>query len=117
MKSSGRTRRHTRIRKRLGGTENRPRLVVFRSNKQLYAQIVNDVQSTTVLSFSTLHKEFKEKKIKASNKDAAFMIGQVLAQKAKERGITKVCFDRAGYDFHGRIKALAEGARKGGLVF
>lgn len=117
MKDTGRTRRHSRIRKRLSGTHGRPRLVVFRSNKHIYAQIVNDTESVTLLSLSTVHKEFKGKKVKSANKETAFMIGQLLAQKAKAQGLSAVCFDRAGYDFHGRIKALADGARKGGLVF
>jgi len=115
MSNTGRARRHSRIRKRLAGTHGRPRLAVFRSNKHIYAQIVNDTQSATLLSLSTAQKEFKEKKVKSANKDAAFMVGELLAQKAKAQGLSTVCFDRAGYDFHGRIKALADGARKGGL--
>jgi len=117
MKGIQRGRRHARIRKSLQGDTTRPRLVVFRSGKNIYAQIIDDSKSATVLSFSTVSKEFKEKKLKGSNKDAAFMVGEALAKKAQAQGITQVCFDRAGYLFHGRVKALAEGARKGGLAF
>lgn len=117
MKDIHRGRRHARIRKSLQGDAARPRLAVFRSGKNIYAQIIDDTKSATLLSFSTVTKEFKEKKLKGTNKDSAFIVGELLAKKAQAQGIKQVCFDRAGYLYHGRVKALAEGARKGGLSF
>lgn len=109
--------RHKRVRKRLKGTSERPRLCVFRSNKHISAQIIDDDKGHTLVSASTLSKEFKALNIKSTNCDAAYNVGKILAEKAKKLGITKVCFDRGGYKYHGRVKKLAEGAREGGLVF
>ena len=114
----GRERRRKRIRKRIKGTPERPRLNVFRSNKHIYAQIIDDTKGHTLVSASTLDKEFKSKaEEKMTRTQAAYLVGELLAKKALEKNIKKVCFDRAGYKYHGRVKALAEGARKGGLEF
>ncbi|MBU0694585.1 MAG: 50S ribosomal protein L18 [Candidatus Omnitrophica bacterium] len=117
MKVNGRARRHRRITKKMKGSVDKPRLVVFRSKKHIYTQLINDATSRVIASCSTLTKEFKEKKIKTGNKEASLEIGKLLAQKALELKIRDICFDRAGYKYHGRVKALAEGAREGGLKF
>ena len=109
--------RHSRIRKRISGTNQRPRLSVFRSSKNMYAQIIDDVLQTTLLSVSTLDKNVKKTCGYGGNRKAAQILRDVLAVKAKEKGVSKVVFDRGGYIFHGRVKALAEGARKAGLEF
>lgn len=109
-------RRHWAIRKRLSGTSERPRLVVFRSLKHIYAQIVNDDEGKTLLTASTLSKDIQlESKMKKT--EQSFQVGLLLGQKALNSGISQICFDRAGYKYHGRVKALAEGARKAGLIF
>ena len=100
-----------RIRKSVNGTAERPRLSVFRSNKQIYAQVINDLTGTTLVAASSLGMETMPKKEQAAK------VGEVLAKKALEAGITKVVFDRNGYLYHGRVKELADGARKGGLNF
>jgi large subunit ribosomal protein L18 len=105
-----RARRHLRVRGKVAGTGERPRLVVFRSHKHIYAQIVDDVAQKTVLSVTD--SGLKGKK---SEKSAA--VGKLVAEKAKAAGITKVVFDRGGYRYHGRVKAVADGAREGGLEF
>lgn len=102
------------IRKRVSGSENRPRLSVFRSNKGIYAQIINDVTGSTVASASTLSKDFAGKGNKIEQSVA---VGKLIAEKAIAAGIKEVVFDRNGYLYHGRIKSLADGAREGGLVF
>ncbi|MEO6685335.1 MAG: 50S ribosomal protein L18 [Dyadobacter sp.] len=102
------------IRKRLTGSENRPRLSVFRSNKGIYAQIINDVTGSTLASASTLSKDFAGKGNKIEQSVA---VGKLIAEKAIAAGVKEVVFDRNGYLYHGRIKSLAEGAREGGLVF
>jgi len=117
MKNIRRTRRHKRIAKKLKGSETRPRLVVFKSQKHMYAQVINDTKGTVVASCSTLDKDFKTKKIKTTNKDAATQIGKMLAQKALKLGVKEVCFDRAGYKYHGRVKSLADSVREEGLIF
>lgn len=117
MKNIGRERRHERIAKTLRGSDERPRLVVFRSQKNIYAQIINDSQQKVLVSVSTLSKDFRNKKMKSANKEAAQVIGKLIAEKAKSLGIKKICFDRAGYLYHGRVKALSDGAREGGLEF
>jgi len=112
-----RKRRHMRIRKKIRGNAERPRLNVFRSLKHIYAQIIDDQKGYTLVSSSTLDKELKEA-IKGLNKtEAARMVGKRIASLAIEKGIKKVVFDRGGYLYHGRVKALAEGAREGGLEF
>lgn len=116
-KISQRLKRHAHIRKSVRGTQNIPRLVVSRSNKYLYAQIIDDTKGMTLAAASTS----KVKKAKDDSKnpkiDLAYSIGEKLAQNALAKKIKKVVFDRAGYKYHGRVKALAEGARKGGLNF
>lgn len=109
--------RHKRIRQKVSGDINRPRLSVFKSNKHIYAQIINDKKKETLASASTLGKEFKAKGIALSNKGSALELGNLIAQRAKEKGITQVCFDRGGYKYHGKVKQVADGARKGGLQF
>ena len=104
-----------RIRRNLMGTPEMPRLSVFRSNKQIYAQIIDDSQGHTILSASSLPKGENEKKV--TKTEQAKLVGQEIAEKAKEAGIEKVVFDRNGYLYHGRIKLLAESARKNGLKF
>ena len=110
-----RLRRHKRVRKLISGTEQRPRLSVFRSLKHIYAQIIDDTKGITLVSASTLDKELKESY--GGNKDAAREVGKLVAQRAIEAGIKSVVFDRGGYIYHGRVQELAEGAREGGLEF
>lgn len=109
--------RHDRIRRRLSGTSQRPRLSIFRSLKNIYAQIVDDTSNHTLISLSTQDKEIKKNCAYGGNVKAAGLLGEVLAKKAKDKGIDKVVFDRGGYLYHGRVRALAEGARKAGLEF
>lgn len=99
--------------KRIIGSADRPRLSVYRANQNIYAQIIDDFSGRTIVSSSTLNMELKNK----SNKEAAKMIGQEIAKKAKEKGINSVVFDRRNYLYHGRVKALADAAREGGLKF
>ena len=110
-----RLRRHKRVRKVINGTSARPRLCVFRSLKNIYAQIIDDVAGKTIVSASTLEGELKG--ITGGNKAAAREVGKLVAKKALEQGISKVVFDRGGYLYHGRITELADGAREGGLKF
>jgi large subunit ribosomal protein L18 len=109
-----RTRRHARVRTKVSGTAERPRLCVYRSNSNLYAQIIDDVAGNTLVAASTLDKEVKTKK---SNIEAAKEVGALIAKKAAEKNIKTVVYDRGGYIFHGVVKALAEAAREGGLEF
>ena len=109
-----RIRRHKRVRNKVSGTAECPRLCVFRSNKAIYAQIIDDTKGNTLVSASTLDKEVKNKH---SNKEAAKEVGALIASRAKEKKITNVVFDRSGYIYHGVIKELAESAREGGLNF
>ena len=109
--------RHKRIRKKLTGTQERPRLCVFRSSKHIYAQIVDDGKAGILACVSTLSKDFKAKKVKSCTQDTAYQVGKLIAEKAKKAGIDKVCFDRGGYKYHGKVKKLSEGAREGGLKF
>jgi large subunit ribosomal protein L18 len=113
----GRIKRHYKIRKTLSGTKERPRLVVHRSNKNLYAQLVDDFSSMTLLSISTNDKIFKKESVSGSNIEAAKKFGSYIAVEAKKKGIEKVVFDRGGYLYHGRIKELADSARESGLKF
>ncbi len=114
--------RHKRVRALIKGTEDRPRLNVFKSNKHIWVQVIDDKKSHTLVSASDLEVELK-KEIelngkKLNTKEAkAYLVGELIAKKSKEAGISKVVFDRGGWKFHGRIKVLAEGARKGGLKF
>ena len=114
---AARIRRHARVRRRVSGTEQRPRLAVFRSLTHIYAQVIDDVSRTTIVSASDLEKDVKGQVEGKKKSDAATVIGELVAQRAKEKGITRVVFDRGGYPFHGRIKALAQAAREGGLEF
>jgi large subunit ribosomal protein L18 len=111
-----RTRIKMRIRKKIRGTAETPRLAVYRSNKQIYVQVVDDLNKVTLLSASSKEKEVSEKSgIKKTDK--AKLVGKLLASKCKEKGIEKVVFDRSGYKYHGRVKSLADAAREGGLKF
>lgn len=116
-KISARQRRHIRIRNKIIGTTEKPRLNVRRSLKNLFVQIVDDSKGLTLMSASTADKDFKEHCSYGGNVKSATMLGDEVAKKAKEKNISKVVFDRGGYDFHGRIKAFAQAARKGGLEF
>ncbi len=112
-----RKKRHQRIRLSLSGTSDSPRLIVRRSLKNLYAQVIDDSQQKTIFSLSTMDKEIKEKLSCAGNIKAAELFGAIFSKKVKEKGVNKIVFDRAGYLYHGRIKAFAESLRKGGLEF
>src|SRR5579864_3820456 len=112
MRIVGRERRKLRIRQRVTGTSERPRLSVFRSLKHIYAQVVDDVAGKTLAHCSTLTKEVKPQAADSKKSDAAKLVGKTLAEQLKAKGITKIVFDRNGYLYHGRIKALAEGARE-----
>jgi large subunit ribosomal protein L18 len=114
-KLNRRTKIKYRIRKRMSGTAEKPRLAVFRSNKAIYAQLINDLEGRTLAAASTNSKELGEKKM--TKTEAAKEVGKLVAQKAKEAGIEQVVFDRGGYLYHGRVKSLADGAREGGLKF
>ena len=110
-------RRHSRIRKKISGTTKKPRLSVRRSLKNLFIQLVDDTKHSTLVAVSTTDKEVREKIKYGGNVKAAELIGQIVAEKAKEKGIENIVFDRGGYLYHGRIKTLAESLRKGGLKF
>jgi len=112
-----RARRKRHVRKRVTGTPDRPRLTVFRSHKNIYAQIVDDTIGRTLVAASSREKPLREQLGEGGNRAAAEAVGSALAEKAAEAGIRKVVFDRNGYPFHGRVKELAEAARKGGLEF
>lgn len=107
--------RHYRLRRRLAGTSERPRLSVYRSGKHIYAQIIDDVRAVTLASASTVDKELRSES--GANLDAARRVGELVAQRAKATGITSVVFDRGGFLYHGRIASLAEAAREAGLEF
>ena len=109
-RSEKRTRRHLRVRKTLSGTAERPRLVVFRSLKHITAQLVDDVQGRTLFTVT-------DTKLDGKKAEKSAQVGKLVAERAKEAGITRVVFDRAGYQYHGRVKAVADGAREGGLEF
>ena len=106
--------RHKRVRGKISGTPERPRLNVFRSEANIYAQVIDDVNGVTLVSASSLDKSFEGK---GGNIEAARKVGQMVAERAKAKGIDTVVFDRGGYVYHGRVQALAEGAREGGLNF
>ena len=113
-KNAQRLKRHTRVRGKISGTPERPRLDVYRSNANIYAQIIDDVNGVTLASASTLDKAFEGA---TSNCEAASKVGKLLAERAVAKGIKAVIFDRGGYVYHGRVAALADGAREGGLEF
>ena len=112
-----REKKHRRIRHHLNGTATTPRLAVYRSNKHIYAQIIDDTVGKTLVSASTLQKEVKAELEKTNNVDAAAYLGTVLGKKAVEAGITEVVFDRGGFIYQGKIQAFADAAREAGLVF
>ena len=112
-KSSRRAKIKTRIRSKVSGTEARPRLAVFRSNKAIYAQLIDDLKGLTIASASSVTL----KEVKGTKVDVSKAVGKKLAEEAKSKGVTDVTFDRGGYLYHGRVKALADGAREGGLNF
>ena len=116
-KRKGLERRHLRLRRRVEGTPERPRLSVYRSLKHIYAQVIDDVSGRTLVAVSTLCEPLKESLKSTGNCAAAAKVGELLASRAKEAGIQAVCFDRGGRKYHGRVKVLAEAARKGGLKF
>ena len=112
-----RAKRHARVRKNIFGTPERPRLCVFRSNKNISCQIIDDVNGVTLAAASSLDKELKAEVAYGGNKEAAKKVGKAIAKKDAEKGISEVAFDRGGFIYHGRVKELAEGAREGGLKF
>lgn len=112
-----RVRRHIRIRKKVFGAPERPRLSVYRSLNHIYAQIIDDSNGNTIVAASTLDKDFSTEKGHKGNVSMAKKVGELIAKKAITRGVKKVVFDRSGYLYHGRVKALAEGAREAGLEF
>ncbi|HHF08167.1 MAG: 50S ribosomal protein L18 [Thermotogae bacterium] len=112
-----RRKRHLRVRAKISGTPEKPRLAVYRSEKHIYAQIIDDVAGRTLVSASTIDKELKEKLQKTWNKEAAVEVGKLIAKRALDKGISSIVFDRGGFKFHGRVKALADAAREAGLKF
>ena len=113
-KKASREKRHLRVRKKVFGTVERPRLSVFKSEKKIYAQVIDDINGVTLVAASSLDKDFSAK---GGNKEGAKLVGEVVAKRAIEKGITEVVFDRGGYIYHGRVKELAEAAREAGLQF
>ena len=112
-----RLRRQRHVRKKLFGTPERPRLAVFRSSKHIYAQIINDVDGTTLASASSLDPEIRTQQAYGGNKAAAAIVGRVVAERSKQVGVEKICFDRRSYKYHGRVQTLADAAREAGLRF
>jgi large subunit ribosomal protein L18 len=117
QKLQSRLRRHKRIRKKIFGTEKCPRLCIYRGLANLHIQCIDDINEKTLLAVSTQESEFKKKLNYGGNIKAATVLGEILAERARKKGINEVVFDRAGFLYHGRIKALAESARKHGLKF
>lgn len=116
-RSKVRVNKHRRLRNRISGTPERPRLAVFRSNNHMYAQIIDDTAGITLVAASTMEKEIKESLEKTNNVDAAKKVGAVIGKRALEKGITMVVYDRGGYIYHGKVQALADAAREAGLTF
>ncbi|QAY67872.1 50S ribosomal protein L18 [Paenibacillus protaetiae] len=116
-KNKARLKRHLRVRKKINGSAARPRLSVFRSSKHIYAQLIDDVQGVTLASASTADKELAAQIGNGGNVESARKVGQLIAERAKAKGVTEVVFDRGGYLYHGRIQALADAAREAGLEF
>lgn len=110
-------RRHSRIRRKVEGTAERPRLAVFRSNQHIYAQVIDDSQKCTLVSASTLEADLRSALASGSNREASAQVGKLLAERAVAKGIQQVVFDRGGNLYHGRVQALADAAREGGLSF
>lgn len=117
VKREARLRRHRRVREKVKGREGRPRLSVFRSARHIYAQIIDDTRGHTLTSASSLDKELKNQLQSLKKGEQARLVGEILARRAKSRGMTRVVFDRGGYKYHGRVRSLAEGAREAGLEF
>lgn len=113
-RAEARNRRHRRVRKRVTGVTARPRLAVFKSNRYIYAQVIDDIAGKTVAAASSQEQPLRERTLTT---DTAAEVGKLVAQRAKDAGVDSVVFDRGGFQFHGRVKALAEGAREGGLKF
>jgi large subunit ribosomal protein L18 len=116
-KNKARLKRHLRVRKKITGTTERPRLNIFRSAKHMYAQIIDDTNGVTIAAASTQDKELRESVGNGGNVEAAKKVGQLIAERAKAKGLDKVVFDRGGYLYHGRVQALADAAREAGLEF
>ena len=116
-RNDNRVKRHERVRKIISGTPEMPRLCVFRSSKNIYAQIIDDVNGKTLVAASSLDKDIKEQAAYGGNKEAAKLVGEKVGKAAVDAGIKSVCFDRGGYLYHGRVKELADGARNSGLEF
>lgn len=116
-KNANRLSRHQRVRNKITGTPERPRLNVYRSLSNIYAQLIDDVAGKTLVAASSLDKEIKDQTSAAGNVDAAKLVGELIGKRALENGIEAVTFDRGGYIYHGRVKALADGAREAGLKF
>ncbi|GAB2695921.1 50S ribosomal protein L18 [Paenibacillus thermoaerophilus] len=116
-KNKARLKRHLRVRKKISGTAERPRLNVFRSSKHMYAQLIDDVKGVTLAAASTVDKELRDQISNGGNVESARKVGELIAKRAKEKGITTVVFDRGGYLYHGRVQALADAAREAGLEF
>ena len=116
-RKANRKERHKRVRKKIQGTAEKPRLAVFKSSIHIYAQIIDDVKSHTIISASTMDPAFKQKMSSTGNRAAAKLVGEILVEKAREKGVKEVVFDRGGFIYHGRIKALAEAVREAGLKF
>ena len=116
-RSEVRVKKHTRLRNRISGTAERPRLAVFRSNKHMYAQVIDDVAGRTLAAASTMEKAAKEELEYTDNVEAAAYVGTLIAKRAMEKGIEEVVFDRGGFLYHGKVQALADAAREAGLKF
>ena len=116
-RNDNRVARHERVRKNVFGTPEVPRLCVFRSTKNIYAQVIDDVNGKILVAASSLDKDIKAKAAYGGNKEAAKLVGEKIGKAAKDAGIETVCFDRGGYLYHGRVKELADGAREAGLQF
>lgn len=116
-KNKARLKRHLRVRKKIQGTAARPRLNVFRSGKHMYAQIIDDVAGVTIASASTIDKELSTDIKNGASVESARKVGELVAKRAKDKGVSNIVFDRSGYLYHGRIAALAEAAREAGLEF
>jgi len=112
-----RVKKHIRIRNRFSGTAERPRLAVFRSNNHMYAQIIDDVAGNTLVAASTVEKDIKANLKKTNDVEAAAYLGKIIGERAKKKGIDTVVYDRGGFIYHGKVKALADGAREAGLEF
>lgn len=115
LKRKNRERRHRRVRKKISGTSSSPRIYISKSSKHIYVQMIDDENNKVLMAFSSLSKEFKEKGLKGSNIKGASLVGELAGKKAIEKGIKKGVFDRGGYPYHGRIKAVVEGLRKAGI--